>query len=1080
MQRANSQGEHYLQFLQSLDDEDLLQHIRSVLQNVLDVERPEVATKVPSFGAKIRSQLSNVSSDPFDDGLDNLLLNIGAGEAKSSGKNDVPVDPTPLNYTVSLPETDSSSEEERYQANAFGDYSSYFRKKRLKQQETDEKYVKWHRERRKMQGEDDPESEIFKGCAVHVNGYTEPLLVEIHRLVIIHGGTFIGYLVNKAAATHIICDRLTPRKRIMFKNYRVVKAQWIVDCIAKGTLLPWEDYRLIDEVAFDQSRLSFGKAAHLSDDNPDQIDAKDPGDLDEGTAESENENEIESSILSLQKDEVMLNNSQESRKEHITYLNERQKNDRRITLDAKHPDFLRHFFANSRLHHLSSWKADLRRQFLRRIISSKSTSQPTAPEGKRVILHVDFDSFFVTASCLNYPHLDISKQPIAVSHGSRTSDVASCNYVARKYGIKNGQWLGGAKKKCPELITVDYDFDAYERCSKSLYNYLIDANIFDSIFPVLIDEVLLDATTYCMKYGDDFAQRVRDLSSTIREKVYELTQCPVSVGASYNVLLAKLALRKAKPNGQFQLFDDILLFLSPFKVNDLPGVGPSHREKLQELMNITRAPTVEDLRKYLLSKLSSALGDKTGQKLYNYARGIDSTSITIDLTNKEAVLGRKSVSVDVNYGIRFDTVLQLDDFFMRLARELYERLVSLGICGSQLTLRLAKRAQDAPVNPPKFLGMGKCDFVSKSSRLGVPTNDWGVIGSELKAVYRMSNVTVSELRGIAVTMTHLEDVDSMTKTRQAQLPFYRSSDTPSKEKVQKVSPKKKQAGPIERGTLQLIGIDFEVLQELPKDIRNEIISELNRRDLSSRDVTKDKGKTFLQQLFPMHDGDPTYVRTTELPKPSPKRRKTVLKSPLPHKSKKEVTFSDVSSFDLSILEQLPLSVQEEIKKDLAYKKKVENLKTTSMRDKFLKEKNQRINLVNDEWCKRQTPLTQLPHFQGEVATMHSMKQKIRGWIDMSLNQQGPHKDDVDLFVSFIKDLIDQDGVYRCIPIIDQIRSELLKHQAILNCQPNRFVDIGIKEWNAILLQTLIPILKKHCEANNITPQNALFELDFAK
>ena len=54
---------------------------------------------------------------------------------------------------------------------------------------------------------------------------------------------------------------------------------------------------------------------------------------------------------------------------------------------------------------------------------------------------------------------------------------------------------------------------------------------------------------------------------------------------------------------------------------------------------------------------------------------------------------------------------------MRLSRELYQRLVSLGICGSSLTLKLAKRAEGASINPPKFLGMGRCDFVNKSSKL---------------------------------------------------------------------------------------------------------------------------------------------------------------------------------------------------------------------------------------------------------------------------------------------------------------------------------------------------------------------------
>ena len=165
-------------------------------------------------------------------------------------------------------------------------------------------------------------------------------------------------------------------------------------------------------------------------------------------------------------------------------------------MDAKHPDFLKHFFANSRLHHLSTWKADLRLKFLRKVVLEKKQNEGNRGHIQKIprkwlFYMLDFDCFFATASCLNHPNLDINKDPIAVTHGGRTSDIASCNYVARKFGVRNGMWSGKAKQLCPELIQLDYDFDAYERCSAKFYDYLISRGIFDHIFPVLIDEVLL-------------------------------------------------------------------------------------------------------------------------------------------------------------------------------------------------------------------------------------------------------------------------------------------------------------------------------------------------------------------------------------------------------------------------------------------------------------------------------------------------------------------------------------------------------------------------------------------------------------
>ena len=105
----------------------------------------------------------------------------------------------------------------------FGDYGTYFRSKHLKQQRQDEEYVKWDLKRRKLQNLDSEPKQIFQGCSIYVNGHTDPSINEIHRLVILHGGKFISYLVNKSSATHIVCDRLTPRKSIEYKIVELLK-----------------------------------------------------------------------------------------------------------------------------------------------------------------------------------------------------------------------------------------------------------------------------------------------------------------------------------------------------------------------------------------------------------------------------------------------------------------------------------------------------------------------------------------------------------------------------------------------------------------------------------------------------------------------------------------------------------------------------------------------------------------------------------------------------------------------------------------------------------------------------------------
>ena len=99
------------------------------------------------------------------------------------------------------------------------------------------------------------------------------------------------------------------------------------------------------------------------------------------------------------------------------------------------PDFIRSYFDQSRLHHLSTWKADLKTQMQQ--LASQTPRLPKKPSGERRIMHVDFDCFFCSVSLLSRP--DLKDKPVCVGHGGgRSGEIASCNYPARKFGIHNG------------------------------------------------------------------------------------------------------------------------------------------------------------------------------------------------------------------------------------------------------------------------------------------------------------------------------------------------------------------------------------------------------------------------------------------------------------------------------------------------------------------------------------------------------------------------------------------------------------------------------------------------------------------
>ena len=426
------------------------------------------------------------------------------------------------------------------------------------------------------------------------------------------------------------------------------------------------------------------------------------------------------------------------------------------------PDFLDQYYRESRLHHLSTWKADLKSQ-LQALAAEKYSSQKAKlkklPGQRRYIMHVDFDSFFAAVSLKKHPQY--KDKPAVVAHGNGSgSEIASCNYAARAFGIKNGMWMRRAQEMCPEVKILPYDFPGYEDASRKFYDAILATG--GIVQSVSIDEALIDISAICfLEAGSEGINRAEGavdreqakadhLAQKLRHEVLEQTGCAVSVGIGGNILLAKVALRKAKPAGQYHLKpDDVLDFIGQLEVQNLPGVAWSIGGKLEEI----GIKFVKDIREVTREKLINTLGPKTGEKIWEYARGIDKTEVGDQVV-------RKSVSAEVNWGVRFESQEQVDEFMQGLCGELHKRLLKERVKGKQLTMKVMRRAADAPLDPPKHLGHGKCDTYNKSVQLGVSTNDTAIVTKEAIAMLKSFNISPGELRGIGVQMQKLDTLKS--------------------------------------------------------------------------------------------------------------------------------------------------------------------------------------------------------------------------------------------------------------------------------------------------------------------------------
>ena len=159
----------------------------------------------------------------------------------------------------------------------------------------------------------------------------------------------------------------------------------------------------------------------------------------------------------------------------------------------------------------------------------------------RVILHVDLNNFYASVECLHRPEL--RDKPVAVGGDPtlRHGIILAKNYPAKSYGIKTGEVIWQARKKCPDLIVVPPNYSLYLRFARLARE--IYSSYTDQIEPFGIDEAWLDVTKSRSLYGDG-----KKIADEIRARIKFELGITASVGVSYNKIFAKLGSDMKKPD----------------------------------------------------------------------------------------------------------------------------------------------------------------------------------------------------------------------------------------------------------------------------------------------------------------------------------------------------------------------------------------------------------------------------------------------------------------------------------------------------------------------------------------------------
>eukprot|EP00762_Andalucia_godoyi_P005841 ANDGO_06954.mRNA.1 DNA repair protein REV1 len=592
-------------------------------------------------------------------------------------------------------------------------------------------------------------SNLFKDVCIYVTGLTNPPHASLKILMQQHGGMFENYLLSQV--THVVADTLSAAKykQLSTSKHILVRPQWVLDSIAASRILPTFPYRvqpprgmsapaaetgmatIAESLQKKRSSTAITSGASSSSSSSSSSSLKDGG----GLSSSAMEPPFLESVPVPRLESPTLAKIEPSGGIVLAQAND-----------------VEGFLKNSRLHFIGSW----RQRFLDWVHEQGIQLPSSIPLSEnRIIIHVDMDMFFASCALLSNPLL--KGRPFVVAHSKGAAEVSSASYEARSFGVRAGMWMTQARELCPNLEVVPYDFALYEKIAYKVYRILFNCTPY--VQSMSVDESYLEVHNV-----SDPLAFVRSL----RRQIAEETGCTASAGISHNMLLARIATKKAKPNGEHFIDtheeEQLKLILAPLPVDELPGVGPALRERLVHELGIR---TCQDLQTVAdVQILRDKFGSKTGDMLYEFSRGIDNRPLQCDKS-----VQRKSIGTDVNYAIRVADHSEVFKLLQDVSLQVERKMQIEKAVASRVTLRVLSRHRDAPRDPPKFMGHGWCDVHNRAGTLWRPTNDATIFAALAFELWKPLNIPPSELRGIGIHLFRLEpEAEAVQRLERAQRP----------------------------------------------------------------------------------------------------------------------------------------------------------------------------------------------------------------------------------------------------------------------------------------------------------------------
>lgn len=316
----------------------------------------------------------------------------------------------------------------------------------------------------------------------------------------------------------------------------------------------------------------------------------------------------------------------------------------------------------------------------------------------RRILLIDADAFFVAVARQEDPE-GAGRARLLIVGGAPGSRgvVCSASYECRSHGVRSAMPMARALQLCPDALCVPVPRQACGQRSREIHAVL--RRFIPVVQPSSIDEWYGDLAGTEALYGHE---PLAQTAARIREAVFEATGLHVSIGGGTSRLIAKMAVERAKPKPGTDATGVHIVppgaeaaFLAPFRLADLPMVGP----RLAETLDRIGLRTVAEAQAWPTEALIRRLGERTGRWLDARVRGIDPSRVWPGDQQKQ-------VSREQTFSKDLETDAAISRELLRLAvrvsadlrrQELTARTVTVKLRDPRFDTRTARRTLRLPI-----------------------------------------------------------------------------------------------------------------------------------------------------------------------------------------------------------------------------------------------------------------------------------------------------------------------------------------------------------------------------------------------